>query len=127
MSSNKNNLPCISEHEEQKQLILLFRLKYPSLCNRLFAIPNGGLRNIKVAQKLKSEGVLPGVADLFLMQASNNYHGLFIEMKRSNGGHQTQAQKYFEKEAKNAGFCYVIANGCDEAINFIDNYLAGDK
>ena len=58
----------MSEHQEQKALIQWARLnqqRFPEL-DLLFAIPNGGLRNIRVARKLKSEGVKPGVSDLFL-------------------------------------------------------------
>lgn len=115
-----------SEHQEQCALIELFREKYPRLQNRLFAIPNGGLRNIKVAQKLKKEGVARGVADLFLMFASCGYHGLFIEMKRRNSGQQSVNQKKFEKEAIEAGYCYFLARGFHDAIDFIDRYIAGE-
>ena len=54
------------EHQLQVECVKWFRFQYPKLANLLFAIPNGGLRNIKVATKLKAEGVLAGVPDLFL-------------------------------------------------------------
>lgn len=115
-----------SEHQEQCALIDLFRTLYPDLRHRLFAIPNGGLRNIKVAQKLKKEGVARGVADLFLMVAKGGYHGLFIEMKQRKSGQQSKNQKEFEAEAIKAGYCYFLAHGFDEAIGFIKRYLGGD-
>lgn len=115
----------LSEHEEQAQLIKLFRLMFPQYAKRLFAIPNGGLRNIRVAKKLKAEGVLPGVADLFLMHPSGGYHGLFIEMKQRKKGQQSVSQKEFEKEANEAGFCYLVARGFDQALDMIKKYLDG--
>jgi len=44
-----------------------------------FAVPNGGHRHIKVASKLKSEGVKAGIPDLCLLKDGKAY---FIEVKR---------------------------------------------
>ncbi len=90
------------EHQEQVALfqwINLMATQDPRfLC--IFAIPNGGQRNVLVAAKLKAEGVRAGVPDLFVAVPSikgldffglqetqsvhgvtHYYHGLFIEMK----------------------------------------------
>ena len=56
-----------TEHQEQVALVTWFRIRFPLLRMALFAIPNGGLRHIKVAMTLKAEGVIAGVSDLFLM------------------------------------------------------------
>lgn len=50
---------------------------------RIFAIPNGGLRDKITAAKLKHEGVKAGVPDVFFPLTTPRYAGLFIEMKRS--------------------------------------------
>src|SRR5882757_9184256 len=63
--------------------------KYPALAY-MFAIPNGGLRDVRTATNLKAEGVKAGVLDIFLPRSiktspyniSTSYHGCFIEMKR---------------------------------------------
>lgn len=72
------------EHQIQVECVRWFRLAYPKL--RIFAIPNGGQRNAAVAGKMKAEGVTAGVPDLFIPVASNGFHGLWIEMKRSDIG-----------------------------------------
>jgi len=79
----------MSEHDEQATLFRwagYLAPKYPAL-DMMFAIPNGGLRDIRVARKLKAEGVKPGVPDIFLAARDCNYkfRGLFIEMKIING------------------------------------------
>lgn len=51
----------------------------------IHAIPNGGLRTKLEAVRLKNEGVLPGVPDLFLPVARNGYHGLYLEFKKPGG------------------------------------------
>ena len=53
-----------SEHAEQAGFVTWFRTKYPGTL--IFAIPNGGKRDIVTAKKLQMEGVTPGVPDLFI-------------------------------------------------------------
>ncbi len=48
----------LTEHDEQKAFVRWFRIQPPKV--KIFAIPNGGHRHIKVAQKLKAEGVSAG-------------------------------------------------------------------
>lgn len=115
----------LSEHAEQCNFVKWFRIQYPRFSECLFAIPNGGLRNLRVAKKLQAEGVLPGVADLFLMVSVGNYHGLFVEMKKSSGGKQSASQKKFEQAAIKQGYLYIIAHGCADAQEQVKSYLSG--
>ena len=112
----------MNEHQIQVAVITWFRLQYPKLI--LFAIPNGGVRNIVTAVKLKSEGVLAGVADLFLMQPTTTHHGLFIEMKAQKGK-LSESQKYFLDQAKAKGYaacvCYSFEDAQKEIINYLHN------
>jgi hypothetical protein len=71
---------------------------------------------------MKAEGVLKGVADLFLAMPSGMYHGLFIEMKTGKG-RQTPSQTDFEKRATMSGYGYVICRSFDEFMNEIKNYI----
>jgi hypothetical protein len=111
-------------HEEsktQQQCVKWFRLQYPHLV--LFAIPNGGRRGKVEAAIMKGEGVLAGVADLFLMLPSFCCpHGLFIEMKTPDG-RQSDSQREFERKATEKGYCYKICRSFDEFRNEIENYL----
>jgi hypothetical protein len=115
-----NRKQKMNEHQTQVAVITWFRMQYPKLI--MFAIPNGGVRNIVTAVKLKSEGVLAGVADLFLMKANTKYHGLFIEMKAPKGKVSDQ-QKYFIEQAKAQGYAACVCFGFDEAQAAINNYL----
>lgn len=111
------------KHEESNiQIVCInwFRLMYPNL--RLYAIPNGGNRNVITAAIMKREGVMRGVADLFLMHASNGYHGLYIEIKTPKGK-QSPEQKAFEHSALLEGYEYKIARSLDEFILIVKNYL----
>jgi hypothetical protein len=94
---------------------------YPVL-KLLYAIPNGGKRNLRVARKLKAEGVLVGVADLCLPAARRGYHGLYLEMK-SEEGVATEEQKEFLRGVSGEGYCAVIAQGVDEAQATLEWYI----
>jgi len=70
---------------------------------------------------LKREGVLAGVADLFLAIPTNTAHGLFIEMKIGKGK-QSEAQKIFEGEISR-NYDYKIIRTFDEFKELIESYL----
>lgn len=115
-----------SESIEQQALISWWQIQYPHLHLLLFHIPNGGLRNIKTAARLKKEGVKAGVADLFLAIPASGLHGLFIEMKRKDGGKQTELQKSFEEAIKKQCYGYTVCHGWEAAANVIKTYLNQD-
>jgi hypothetical protein len=94
---------------------------YPVL-KLLYAVPNGGKRNLRVARKLKAEGVLVGVADLCLPAARRGYHGLYLEMK-SEEGVATKEQKEFLRDVSGEGYCAIIASGIDEAKAMLEWYI----
>jgi hypothetical protein len=90
----------------------------------LFAIPNGGHRHIKVAVKLKAEGVKAGVPDLMLpvASASGEFHGLFIEMKTEKG-RPSKEQKRWLAGLKANGYRTEICHSAGEAIAVLKEYL----
>ncbi len=88
----------------------------------LFAIPNGGLRNKVTASKLKAEGVKAGVPDVMLPFPSQNYNGLFIEMKFGNNK-PTPKQIEWLEWLNGMNYKAKIAYGFEEAKQIIENYL----
>lgn len=114
----------MTEHEEQAALLAwcgYAKATVPEL-GLLFAIPNGGRRHIKVATDMKAEGVKPGVPDLFLPVARNGYHGLFIELKTTQGRLSAE-QKCWLAALTEQGYLAVCCHGWDEARREISGYL----
>ena len=114
------------EHEEQVNLIKWWSLVHKQFGiseHLLFAIPNGGQRNIIVASKLKAEGVRPGVPDLFLAVPKKDYHGLFIEMKKPKGGRVSDSQKEMIDDLNQLNYLSVVCKGWNEAKAAIEQYL----
>ena len=116
-----------TEHQEQCAVIAwkwICIIKYPELKN-LFAIPNGGARDIVTGRKLKDEGVVAGVPDLFLAVPRGRYHGLFIEMKvkpNKPNAKQAEVMRSLESQEYAVKVCY----GAGEAITVLENYLKGN-
>ncbi len=89
----------------------------------IFAIPNGGFRNIITATRLKRTGVKAGVPDLFLAIPKKGYHGLFIELKNGSKGKLSLNQKEWIKRLNKNGYKAVCCYSFDESIELINNYL----
>ena len=89
------------KHQEstlQTTCVRWFRFQYPNLV--IYAVPNGGSRNVREAQRLKAEGVLAGVADLVVLLPQGK--SVYIEMK-VKGNRQTDNQKEFQNKAIETG------------------------
>lgn len=89
----------------------------------LFAIPNGGQRNLIVAKKLKAEGVRAGIPDLFLAVPRGRFHGLFVEMKKTKGGRVPKNQQIMLETLNLCGYRAIVCHGWFEAKEAIENYV----
>lgn len=124
----------MSEHKEQKAVIDWFANQYPKYYECLFSIPNGthlagspGQRAAKM-NKLKAEGLKPGVSDLFLMVARDGYHGLFVEMKDAKKTKSSVSVPQWEHihRAREQGYYADWCAGADQAIELITHYMKED-
>jgi len=114
----------MSEHLEQKNLFYwaaLQEARHPQL-GLMFAVPNGGLRNMLVAKKLKAEGVKSGVPDIFLLAPVDPYHGLVIEMKFGKNK-ATEKQIEWLNKLQCEGYYTTICYSWIEARDIICKYL----
>lgn len=97
----------------------------------VFAIPNGGSRGDSKSSAMmqgalmKAEGVKSGVSDIFVPIARHGLHGLFIEMKRADGGTLSAQQIAFGAAMKGQGYGFVCCHGWIEAANCIIAWLYG--
>ena len=95
----------------------------------VFAIPNGGSRGndkrsaMIVGAQMKAEGVKSGVSDLMLPIPKHGLCGLFIEMKRADGGTPSANQKAFGAFVKQQGYGFCICYGWIEAAEVIMRWM----
>jgi hypothetical protein len=109
------------EHQIQGAIVKLARMM-PHPVNLLYAIPNGGLRDIRVARKMKAEGQLAGVPDLFLPHAAHGYHGLYIEVKTPKGA-LSQAQATIMGLLEKEGYATHVVRSVSEALRVLNWYV----
>jgi len=111
----KTTIP--SEHVEQSLLVQWFRRTYPNVL--IFAVPNGGARSKATAGRLKVEGVVPGIPDLFVPEWK-----LWIEMKRTKGGVVSNEQQGMIDYLQSVGYRAIVCKGAENAkaqiLEFLD-------
>lgn len=105
---------------------------------RLYAIPNGGLRDKATAGKLKAEGVKRGVPDIFLPLIVGTWAGLYVELKRPEtkkagtrkaeiiaqpAGATSEAQDDWIGYLRSAGYGVAVAFDWREAAKQIQSYV----
>ena len=113
----------MSEHDEQVvlfQILSRYEQKYPIL-KWIYAIPNGGHRHIRVAMKMKAEGVKAGVWDIFVPVAVDDKAGLYCEMKYGKNS-LTANQELFKADVGDA-YEWVVCYSAEEACRAIGEYL----
>lgn len=117
-----------TEEQEQAAVFEWVTIMAPQLpeLNLLFHIPNGGWRAPATAAKLKAQGVKAGVPDLFLPVARGCYHGLWIELKRRNGGKVSTNQLDWINELNYQQYLALVAHGAEEACEILYKYLTGE-
>lgn len=115
--------PSEVEHRIQQACVRWFNLQYPHMRGRLFAVPNGGRRDVVTGAKLKAEGVVAGVADLILLVTNKAFGALLIEMKKP-GGIQSAAQRQWQEiVTTNGEYKYVICRSIYDFMREIREYL----
>ena len=107
-----------SEHSEQVGFINWFRAKYPDVL--IFAIPNGEKRAISVAKRLKMEGVVRGMPDLFVPAWT-----LWIEMKRVSGGRLSTEQRQMIKYLEGVKHTVIVGKGATDASQQVLKFIEG--
>ena len=107
-----------SESLEQAQFFAWVKkhmAQYP-----IFSIPNGGYRTATAAARMKMEGLMPWVPDIFVAVVP----GLFIEMK-AQGGRLSEAQKTMIERLRGQGYAVAVCEGCEQAQVALVEYLEG--
>lgn len=117
--------PTPYESQEQVALFQMLKLlenKYPDL-QWAFHVPNGGYRNAREAANFSRQGVKSGVPDIILPLPTKTHHGLFIELKRQQGGKLSKNQKRWIEALNRFGYKAVVCKGAREALDVILEYM----
>ena len=115
-------------HEESSHQQAFFQwLKlYPDVFKVTWHTPNSGKRTKFEAYRLKREGLLKGVPDIFIGIAINGFHGYFIELK-SKKGKVDPSQKKLHLNLIDNGYKVDVCYSWHEARSNLLQYLKGSK
>lgn len=105
----------------QRACIQWFRYQFPKKI--IFANANGGSRHLLEARRLKLEGVLAGVPDLFCPEPNSLFHGLFIEMKTKKGTVKPH-QKQLIADLKTRNYCVEVCRSFEDFKKLIESYFS---
>jgi hypothetical protein len=132
----------LSESQEQSSFFDWLHFAYlhlfPEIHPLFFAVPNGAhlagnpkQRAMKM-NRMKKEGLIPGVADTLFLSGHGGYLGLAIEFKtrdrkKEKDGGLSEGQQEFLEAARMEGYRAVTAYGADEAQEIVEEYLSYPK
>ena len=88
-------------------------------------VPHPQRRDAITGARLKAEGVVAGVPDIFLAVPRQGFHGLYVELKRQKGGSLESSQEDIIARLRQAGYRVEVCMGWWEAREVIENYLTG--
>ena len=119
------DIPKVTETQHQQALYGWWKVYarvhgYPA--RTFIHVPNEAKRSVKVAAILKSEGMQPGIPDIFLAIPRVPYAGLWIELKAKQGK-PSDAQKEYIGILHEQGYAAEICYGWDSARDVIQAYL----
>ena len=110
------------EHRQQVRLMARLFVDRPEIHELVFAVPNGGLRDTRVATQMSAEGLKPGVPDLMLPAAREGHHGLFVELKTDTGSLSPE-QRQWHARLRSQGFRVMVCRSAAEAFAVIESYF----
>lgn len=93
-----------------------FRSKFPTIL--IFSIPNGGKRAVSTAKRLKAEGMVRGIPDLYIPQWR-----LWVEMKRQRGGSLSKEQREIHDYLRSIGDTVIVGRGARDASRQVMDFL----
>ena len=112
------------EQDAQMAVVAWLRRHHPEV---LFTSPAAAGERLSIGKacRVKAMGYTAGTPDLQIYEARNGLHGLFVEMKKAQGGTVSPVQKAFIKGLLARGYHAVVCHGSQEAVDAITKYLEG--
>lgn len=110
------------EDNLQKSCVTWFRYQFPQRI--IFAVPNGGKRNLKEAARMKRQGVTAGVPDLCIPEPTNEYHGLWVELKVGKNKLTGKQSEMIQKLSKRK-YATIVCYSLNDFIHNVKFYFSG--
>lgn len=96
---------AISEDQLQSKCYQWFHNSFPDLRGLLYAVPNGGYRNGREANRLKATGVVAGVHDLQFQYQGTHYT---FELKVGGNSLSSAQVRWWKQMEAHGARCFEI-------------------
>lgn len=106
------------ESNEQMLFIDWLRTNYPwviTIISPIVKYTGSKWSRAKQGARIKALGYIAGTLDIFIPVPLNGFHGLFIEMKRKDGGSIQENQRDMSNKLTLTGYKVVFCKGFEEA------------
>lgn len=111
----------LKEHWLQVRIFFTLEVKFPSLYEVAFAVPNGGDRAARTASLMMYEGQKKGTPDICIPDPRGKYHGMFLEVKTEKGT-ASKDQKAKAELYRRRGYYVAIGKGFAQCHDEIAKY-----
>lgn len=127
--------PPLERFEQEAYFTWLYFLRYQGerIWDYAYAVPNGShlqgdkRRRAIQANKLKSQGMKPGVPDVVIDIPVEPYHGLRIEMKRIGAPKPGDDQSMWHARLRKRGYYVAVCHGLEQAQAITRTYFQLQK
>ena len=125
----------MSEHTAQAafitEILYIYRNDDSFIRPLFFSVPNGavlGGNRFALAAKLKSEGMVSGVADILYLQPRGDHSFFALEMKkeerkREKNGGLSGEQEHWLRSAQRVGAYIAVCYNTDESVKEFTHYM----
>jgi hypothetical protein len=124
----QRSVPEQNPLEESEQSVVVDWLKLHNIC--FHHSPNGGVRHITTAMKLKRQGTSAGFPDLIILDPPPAYPGKVgaaIEMKRRKDSHTSSEQLEWLQKLSDRGWLTFVCKGADVALEILETCGYGGR
>ena len=112
-----------TENQIQIALMAWIKLQLPHIFDYTIHIANQRKTSLQAGALLKKLGVKAGVSDIFIAWPTNQYFGLWLELKTHKGKLSAEQHVFMERMSK-VGYKAMVSFGLDEAIKIIELYVS---
>lgn len=116
----------LNEDKIQSKYYISITNDFPLSRLCLFAVPNGGSRDMIEALKMQATGTVPGVADMIFLWQKDGIPAVYWFEFKDDTGRLSKQQEFFHENLRLFGFEVFVFRTANEAYNKTKSIMMAD-